>query len=126
MQTISNQMYDVKRFGAKGDGVTDDTAAIQAAVDCCASEGGGQVNLEPGVYISGAIFLKQNVHFHIEAGATLKGKEDPAAYPLIDTRSGGFEMPWPAALLNAIDLEGVRIHGAGKIDGSGLFWWEQF
>ena len=63
----SNGVFCVRDFGAKGDGTTKDTAAIQAAVDAANAAGGGEVLLPAGRYVSGSIFLKSNVDFHFAA-----------------------------------------------------------
>ena len=48
---VGGQEFNVKAYGAKGDGVTDDTAAINAAINACSATGGGTVYLPPGIYI---------------------------------------------------------------------------
>lgn len=70
------KVWSVRDFGAKGDGQTKDTEAIQAAIDAAHAEGGGTVLLTPGTYLSGSIWLKDNINFHLEVGATLKGSPD--------------------------------------------------
>ena len=69
----SAQVYDVRTFGAAGDGKTKDTAAIQKAIDAAAAAGGGEVLLPAGTYLSGSLFFKSHVDFHLAQGATLKG-----------------------------------------------------
>ena len=66
--------YDVTRYGAKPDGKSDNTAAIQKAIDDCAAKGGGRV-LVPGggTYVTYTLNLKNNVDLHIDRGATLLG-----------------------------------------------------
>ena len=86
-------------FGALGDGTTLCTQAIQAAIDQ-ARAGGDTVRFEPGVYLTGALFLKSGVTLRLDKGVRLLGSHDPAAYPLLPTRVAGIEMPWPAALIN--------------------------
>ena len=72
--------YDVSSYGAKGDGAAKDTAAIQAAVDAASASGGGTVEFPPGTYLSGSIWLRDNVDFHLGPGPTLKGSPDPSDY----------------------------------------------
>ena len=54
-------VYDVRRFGATGDGVTKDTAAVQAAIDAAARAGGGEVRIPAGRYVCGTLYLRSNV-----------------------------------------------------------------
>jgi exo-poly-alpha-galacturonosidase len=112
--------------GAVGDGKTLNTKAIQMAIDRCASAGGGVVVVPQGTFISGAVFLKQGVNLSLEKGALLKGSQDTNDYPWIETRIAGFEMKWPAALLNADGVTGLEISGPGTIDGSGERWWNDY
>jgi len=72
---------NIRDYGAKGDGVTKDTAAIQAAIDAAEKQGGGEVHIPPGRYISGTIRLKNNVTLYLEAGATLA--ESPPSSALL-------------------------------------------
>ena len=71
------RVCDVKQYGAKGDGVTKDTAAIQAAIDDCATTG-GEVLLEGGVFLSGMIVLASHITLDVDASATLLGSQDVA------------------------------------------------
>jgi polygalacturonase len=66
-----NVNFDVRRFGAKGDGATDDTAAFEEAIRASSASGGGHVIVAPGTYVTGAIYLKSNVDLHLRSGATL-------------------------------------------------------
>lgn len=126
-------MYDILKFGAAGDGVTNDAAAIQAAVDAC-SEAGGGVVLFPGgrVYNSGSVVLKSNVEIHLEPGAVWKASDRiEDYYPL---RNNGqitaHESGLPSylnceyagkpfhAFIYALDQENITISGQGTIDGN--------
>ena len=68
-------------YGAKGDGITKDTLAIQSAIDACATMGGGTVRLAAGTYLSAPLVLKSNVTLHLAKGATLLGSPDHGDYP---------------------------------------------
>ncbi|MCY2976746.1 MAG: glycosyl hydrolase family 28-related protein [Planctomycetota bacterium] len=74
-------VFNVRDFGAKGDGTTKDTLAIQATIDACSKSGGGTVYLPPGVFLSGTITLKDNVTLHLAHTAKLLGRSDYPAKP---------------------------------------------
>lgn len=116
----------ISEYGARGDGTNLNTIAIQGVIDRCATNGGGEVVVPKGVFVSGALFLKQGVNLVIERGGVLKGSQDTNDYPYIDTRIAGLEMKWPAALVNGDGLTGLRITGSGVIDGSGARWWKEY
>jgi polygalacturonase len=118
--------FRVKDFGAKGDGTTLDTNAIQAALDAAAGAGGGTVILSPGTYLSGSIFVKSRTALEIRQGATILGSHRLDDYPAMPTRIAGIEMSWPAALINIYGQHDARITGAGTIDGDGKVWWDSY
>lgn len=118
--------FPVTDFGAKGDGRTLNTRAIQSAIDHCAQAGGGVVVVPEGVFVSGAIFLKAGVNLSVEKGGVLKGSPNTNDYPWIPTRIAGLEMKWPAALVNASNLASLELSGAGALDGSGERWWREY
>src|SRR5262245_8939379 len=79
------KVCDVRAYGAKGDGTTKDTAAIQKAIDACAAEkSGGTVKLSGGTFVSGPIVLKSNITLDVEKGATLLGSPDRGDFPKAD------------------------------------------
>lgn len=113
----------VTDFGAKADGATDNTKAIQTAINECSANGGGTV-LVPGggEYITYTLNLKNNVNLHIDRGATLKGGEDPYKYPEF-----GHSEVWNSeraprfnrrAMFYTVGQTNVAITGAGTIDGN--------
>ena len=71
----------MRSFGAKGDGTTKDTAAIQAAIEACHEYGGGRVVLEHGTFLTAPITLKGGVDLHVEVNARVLGSPDLADYP---------------------------------------------
>ena len=111
-------VYNVLDFGARGDGKTDDAAAIQKAVDQCSGDGGGRVLLPRNhVFLSGPVELKANVELHLEATATLLCNPDETIYHLSafgDNRGEG--MLW----LYANGADNLSITGRGTIHGNGI------
>ncbi|MGC9523514.1 MAG: glycoside hydrolase family 28 protein, partial [Anaerolineae bacterium] len=115
--------YNVRDYGAVGDGETLDTAAMQAAIEACGGAGGGTVTVPAGTYVIGSLMLCNHITLHLDAGATLLGSEDPADYPIIESRWEGASRPTHAPLIGGRDLERVAIVGRGTIDGRGSGWW---
>jgi hypothetical protein len=116
--------YDVFNFGAQGDGKSMDTKAIQAAIDQCHQEGGGIVYLQNGIFISGTIILKSNVHLYVESGAVLKGSNDLGHFPSLPSNYPSYEgeLVTNKMLIYAEDAENITISGRGTIDGNGDAW----
>jgi len=107
-------------FGAKGDGTTKDTVAIQSAIDACAAKGGGAVRLTAGTWLSAPIVLKSNITLQLDKGATLLGSPDHGDYP----EKIEFRLPGVQSLVSATNAENVAITGEGAIDGNGESWWQ--
>lgn len=124
--THARLALNVRDVGAAGDGQANDTRALQAALDACAGAGGGTVVVPAGSYVTGALFLHDNITLHLEAGATLLGSEDPADYPVTSSRWEGSEQPTYAPLIGGRGLMNVAVVGRGTIDGCGAVWWRWF
>jgi polygalacturonase len=123
---------NVRTFGAKGDGTTVDTPAINAAIEAAAKGGGGTVPFPAGVYVSYSIHLRSKVGLHLDHGAVILA----GSTPIEGTTSGGYDPAepqgawepyqdyghnhWHNSLLWGEDLDGVSITGPGLIWGKGL------
>lgn len=118
--------YDVREFGAAGDGKTLDHTAINRAIDSCVAHGGGRVVLSAGTYLCGSIRLKSNVELHISAGATiLAAPGSMKAYDESEPWEGpayqdGGHTYFHNSLIWAVGQQNVSITGRGTIDGKGL------
>lgn len=111
--------FDVRKFGAKGNGKRLDTPALQKAIDACAAAGGGTVIVPAGTYLSATIELKSNVNLHLEKGATILGTTDYKAYRNLDPFTEGLGIDVGTALVVAVDAKNVSLTGEGVIDGQG-------
>lgn len=119
---------NVREFGAAGDGRTDDTRALQAAIDACPA--GGVLTFGPGEWLTGPLFLRSDMDLHFERDARLVGHPDIERWPVLGADVGSWEgaaASCHAALLTGIGIARVRIHGAGTIDGnaSTTTWWSR-
>lgn len=127
-QKSATVFYNVRDFGAKGDGKTLDTGAINKAIDAAAAKGGGTVYFNAGTYLSFSIRLKSNITLYLDNGATLLAadpREHKGAYDMPEPNA--FDMyqdfghsHWQNSLIWGIGLDNVAIVGQGKIDGKGL------
>ncbi|WP_176013438.1 glycoside hydrolase family 28 protein [Victivallis sp. Marseille-Q1083] len=115
----SSAAYPVRRYGASGDGVTPDTAAIQQAIDRCHADGGGRVILDRGTFLSGTLYLKSNVFLEIEPAATLLASGNIDDYP-DDTYYNRYrcETALNRCFIFAADAENIGLVGYGEINGN--------
>lgn len=111
-------VFDITKYGAKGDGITDDTQAIQKAISDCSEAGGGTVVFPSGkTYMSGPLELKSFVNLYFEPNSILLANPDEDIYKLSAFKENeGEGMMW----LWGKDIENFTITGNGKIDGNGI------
>lgn len=112
---------NVHDFGAKGDGKTKDTVALQSAIDACAARGGGTVRVAKGTYVSAPLVLKSNVTLHLDKDAKILGSPDHGDFPPVTM----FHLPDLQPLIGATNASNIAIEGEGTIDGNGEGWWEE-
>ena len=124
---MATGVFNVRDYGAKGDGKTLDSPAINAAIEAAVHDGGGQVFLPAGTYLSGSIRLKSNIELHLSAGSTILAA--PASMKAYDPSEsfGGFpeyqdggHTYFHNSLIWAEGQTNVSITGHGMIDGQGL------
>jgi hypothetical protein len=121
-QNLGTRTYNVRDFGAKGDGIALDTAAVQAAIDACNKDQGGTVLVPAGVFVIGTIEMKSNVTLHLAAEGKLLGSADGTQYQAVDAipLSGDSTLnDGNVALIFGVDAKNITIEGPGTIDGQG-------
>ena len=116
--------FNVREHGALGDGRTLDSPALQTAIDRCAERGGGTVFLPAGRYLTGSLFLRDNITLYLDSGAVILGSETPADYPVIHARWEGKHQDTYAPLIAGQNLSNIAVMGRGTIDGCGAVWWK--
>ena len=124
LMAASAAVYNVRDYGAKGDGKTIDSPAINKAIQAAADKGGGMVYIPAGTYASYSIRLASHIHLYLEKGATLlaaEGEGFDAAEPGPQPQYQDFgHSHWQNSLIWGIGLEDITISGEGLIDGSNL------
>lgn len=110
--TTFRPVFDVRQYGAVGDGKHLDTQAVQNAIDACGGSGGGTVYFPGGTYLVGTVILKSHVRLHLESGATILGSSSLEDYD-------------PPFLIYAEKAQNIAITGRGVIDGQGEFFWDE-
>ena len=129
---------DVKDFHAKGDGISDDTGFIQAAILSCPKS--GRVLIPQGKYKVGPLFLKSDISIEIAKGAVLTAKREAAEFPVLPGYTAtyaeddfitlssweGNPLDCYAGIINGISIRNVAIYGQGEINGNSTItdWWD--
>ncbi|MFO7901946.1 MAG: glycoside hydrolase family 28 protein [Planctomycetota bacterium] len=116
----AGRAFVVTELGAQGDGIANDTKALQTAINACAKAGGGRVVVPAGKYLMGAIRLRSNVELHLAEEARLVGVDDLDAYLGFESGDWG-KGRWNRALIIGEGLRNIAITGEGTIDGNQVF-----
>src|SRR5215469_9938978 len=116
------RVYNIVDFGAKGDGQTLSTAALQAAIDACTADHGGVVLVPAGVFVIGTVEMKSNVTLRIVSGGKLLGTADGKQYyaaKAIPLTGDSTLNDGNVGLIFGVNADNVTIQGPGTIDGQG-------
>ena len=120
--TFPDRVYNIKDFGAVGDGSALCTEAFAKAIDQLNAKGGGKLIVPQGVWFTGPIVLKSNVNLHLEKGAVILFSGDEKLYPILKTSFEGLETRRCQSPLSANGAVNIAITGHGAIDGNGVYW----
>ena len=122
---IPAREFDIRKYGAREGGKFKNTAAIRAAIEKAAGEGGGVVVIPPGKWLTGSIRLEDNVALHVGRGAELLFSGDPADYlPVVFARHEEIECFKYSPFIYADGRRNIAITGEGVLDGQGEPWWK--
>lgn len=124
--TFPDKNFNITDYGAKGDSVTDCTAAFAKAIAACSEAGGGKVIVPEGKFSTGPIHLKSNVNLHISKGAVVLFSRDTKKYlPQVYTRFEAVELMNYSPLIYAYEQENIAITGEGELNGQANDenWW---
>ena len=109
-------------FGAKSDGVTLNTEAINNAIKAVHDKGGGRVIIPEGLWLTGPVVLLSNVNLHAEKNALVVFSGDTSLYPIITTSFEGLDTKRCQSPISAVNAENIAITGHGVFDGAGDKW----
>src|ERR1051325_252840 len=121
--TLGTRVYNIVDFGAKGDGKTLATKALQDAIDACHKDQGGTVLIPAGTFVIGTVEMKSNVTLHITASGKLLGSADGKQYHAADAiplRGDSTLNDGNVGLIYAVEAQNITFEGPGTIDGQGL------
>lgn len=120
--SFPDYQVDIRDFGAKADGETLNTEAINNAIKAVSEKGGGKVVIPEGLWLTGHVVLQNNVNLHVEKNALVLFSGDADLYPLVRTSFEGLDMLRCQSPISAMNAENIAITGYGVLDGSGDSW----
>jgi len=112
------KIFNVRDFGAMGDGTNKDTVAFQRALDACAVNGGGEVIVPAGNYLIGSVQMGNRTTLRLETNGVIIGSGDTNDYPMLDVRWEGRWQPGRRALIYSANVGHTGIIGPGRIEGN--------
>jgi hypothetical protein len=118
MPKQTTAIFNVRDFGAIGDGTNKDTVAFQKALDTCAVNGGGEVLVPAGKYLIGSVQIGNRTILWLETNSVIVGSPDPNDYPMMDIRWEGRWQPGRRALIYSANVDHTGIIGPGRIEGN--------
>ena len=123
----SSAVFNIKNYGARGDGKTINTQAINNTIEVCAQTGGGTVVVPAGIYVTGTIKIKSHITLLLEKGAEIKGVADLNQYDYywppyeMSNNDSAYRVSWNRALILGVGVTDVAITGDGIINGNHVF-----
>lgn len=120
--SFPDYQVDIRDFGAKADGETLNTEAINNAIKAVSEKGGGKVVIPEGLWLTGPVVLQNNVNLNVEKNALVLFSGDADLYPLVRTSFEGLDMLRCQSPISAMNAENIAITGYGVLDGSGDSW----
>ena len=118
--------YNIRDYGAIGDGKASNTEIFKKVIGIAAQEGGGTIYVPSGKFLTGTIELKSNIILYLEVGAVIIGSRNFDDYPIVLLRYQGEECFGHAPLIYGRDLGNIAVQGKGTINGQGEVWWNRF
>lgn len=119
---FAKDTFSIAAYGAKADGITLNTVAINKAITACSEKGGGVVLIPRGIWVTGPVVMKSNVNLNLAIGAILQFTGDFDQYPLTEGNWEGLPAVRNQSPISGVSLENIAITGSGIIDGNGDAW----
>ncbi|MGH8024354.1 MAG: glycoside hydrolase family 28 protein, partial [Limisphaerales bacterium] len=122
LPAIPDRSVNLTNFAAVGDGATLNTAAFAKAIAALSAQGGGELIIPQGFWLTGPIRLRSNINLHLERGALIQFSRDYHLYPLVVVDMKGEKTVDSTSPISGVGLENIAITGEGIIDGGGDAW----